>query len=417
MDASAIPHARRNWLAHASEGGFFIGGMAFVSSQTLLPTIIQNLGGAEWMVTLAPVLMLIGLQLPQAFTAHLVGRMGHFMPALLVNGIFQRVTFLIAGLILIYGDAPMVAVWAVVLAPFLSGLAGGVLITGWQQLIARTVPPQRRASLFAARMIMGSLLGVAAGHVVEQVLADHPGAHGYGILHLWAFAGLTLSYICFMFIREPAVPATAEPRSGLWQNIRSLPGHLTADRRILLFLTSTSLYALAGLFIPYFAIHARHVTGLPMSFLGELVAWQMTGAIIGNVIAGWAGDHHGGKATMITARVLLLGICIAAPCATSAAAWHWLFLIFGAVYNANMVGTSTMQLELLPKRGRANVLSIMGFCNLPASLIAAMIGATWWSHAGDAAFVWLAAASGVCLLLSLMAVVTVKEPRIAVDET
>ena len=41
-------HLRRNYAAHSLEGGLFIGGVAFVHPQTVLPRIIERLGGPDW---------------------------------------------------------------------------------------------------------------------------------------------------------------------------------------------------------------------------------------------------------------------------------------------------------------------------------------------------------------------------------
>lgn len=407
---AAPANARRNWLAHAAEGGLFMGGLAFVNAQTLIPSVVQGLGGPEWLVTLVPVLMMVGFQFSPILTAHRIGRLQRFHPLLMTTCAFQRLPYLVAGLVLLACDRPGPALLAVALAPLASGIAGGVSVTAWQQLVARTVEPRRRASLFAVRLVIGSLLGVAAGHVIESTLSAHPGADGYGWLHLWAFAGLVGSYICFALIREPAEPARREPETGLWDNLRSLPGH-ARDRRVRLFIATSALWALGGAAIPYLAIHARHACALPESFLGELVAWQMAGAIAGNLLAGWAGDRAGGKAVMIASRLGMAALCLLALVAEGPAAWRWLFLLFGAAFNANMVGTGALQLEILPARGRANTLALMGFCSLPAALLAAFAGAGLWSAMSDAAFPWLAGISAAALLLSLAALAPLREPR------
>ena len=412
MDAAPLAHARRNWLAHASEGGLWMGALALINAQTLLPSVVQGLHGPEWLVTLMPVMMMVGFQLPPLFIAHHIGRLHRFLPLLLWACVGQRLPFLVAGLVLLYTDRPGPALLAVALAPLISGLFSGLGITAWQQLIVRTVPAGRRSSLFASRLLIAGLIGIGAGHLVESTLRAHPGMPGYGRLHLWAFACMAGSYLALALVREPRAVREREPETGLWTNLRSMPGQVAADARLRLFLITTGLFSLSGLFVPYLAIHARHRTGLPESFLGELVAWQMAGAIAGSLFAGWSGDRWGGKTALVAARACLLAVCVLALLGGSST-WLWdaAFLLFGAAFNANMIGTGVMQLEILPARGQANVLALITFSQLPAALLAALVGAALWQHLGDGAFPWLVGGSIAGLLLSLLGALRLVEPR------
>jgi len=246
---------------------------------------------------------------------------------------------------------------------------------------------------------------------VHATLASNPGMRGYGLLHLWAFMGLALSYAAFATIREPAKPARREPDTGLWNNICTMPALLFADRQMLRLLVSSSVFGLTGALIPYLAIHARHVCAAPESFLGELVSWQMAGSIAGGITAGWVGDRHGGKLPLQTGRILFLVVCAVAPFAASARAWCLLFLAFGAAFNICMVGFSTVQLDILPEHGRANRLAIMNASQVLIAVLASLIGGIAWKVAGETAFLWLATGGAVALALSIVLMARLSEPR------
>jgi MFS family permease len=390
-----------------------MGAMALVNAQTLLPSVIQGLHGPEWLVALMPAIMTVGFLGPPLFTAHAIGGLGHFRPLLLWTGSFQRLAYLGAALVLLFADDPLWCLIAVAVTPLISGLCGGISLTAWQQLLTRTVAPERRSSLFAWRYVIGSLIGVLGGWVVHATLAAQPGMRGYGLLHLWAFLILIASYVIFATIREPEAPARREPETGLWDNVRAMPTLLWADRRLVRVLISIAAFTLTGALVPYLAIHARHVCGAPESFLGELVGWQMAGAIAGGLAAGWVGDRHGGKLPLQAGRLLFLAVCALAPFAASAWAWRLLFLAFGAAFNACMVGTNTVQLDILPEHGRANRLAIMSVCQLPTTIIASLIGGTAWNAAGEAAFPWLAAGAAAALAVSILVLARMPEPRSA----
>lgn len=412
MAADPSSDARRNWFAHAVEGGAFMGALALVNAQTLLPSVVKSMGGPEWLVALMPVLMMLGFTLMPVLTAHHVGTLGHFRPLLLWVGLLQRLPYLLAALALIFaGDRPGLCLAAVALAPLLSGLFGGATATAWQQLVARTVPSERRSSLFAVRFAISALLGIAAGWVVAATLKVHPDSTGYGYLHLWAFGGLMVSYLVFSMIREPQEAQQRDRETGLWENVRTLPQLALSSPRLIAFITTTTLFTLGGLMVPYLAIHALSAAGQAQEFLGTLISWQMSGTIVGGLVAGWFGDRHGGRPVMLAARLGFLALCAVAPFVTSVAGWCALFALFGAAGTANQIGTSALQLELLPERGRANHLALMGFVQLPAALIAGLAGAAIWHRLDHAGFIWLAAGSGAALLFSLLAMRRLAELR------
>ena len=402
---------RRNWWGHAFDGGLFAGSLAIVNATVLLPSVVQGLHGPEWLVAMMPALMVVGLAVPSIITAHAIGGLSRFRPLLLWTGVLQRVPYLATALVLLFSHSPGWCLIFVALAPIASGFSAGISMAAWQQMLARTVRASRRSSLFAWRSIIGSLIGVGSGWVVHATLTRAPGMRGYGLLHLWTFLGLCMSYFTFMTIREPAAPAPREPETNFWENIRTMPALLFADRPMFRLLMSSLFYGLTGAVVPYLAIHARYVCGAPESFLGELVSWQMAGAIAGGVTAGWVGDRHGGKLPLQAGRIVFLGVCIAAPFVSSAGAWCVLFLGFGAAINVCGVSFSTVQLDMLPEQGRANRLAIVNASQVIVVLVASVIGGTTWKVAGETAFPWLATGGAVAVALSVALMVGVAEPR------
>jgi hypothetical protein len=63
-------HLPRNYTAHAVEGGMYMGGLAFAHPQTVLPRMVEQLGGPDWLIALAPVLLMIGFSSPSLFVTH-----------------------------------------------------------------------------------------------------------------------------------------------------------------------------------------------------------------------------------------------------------------------------------------------------------------------------------------------------------
>ncbi|MCK5801691.1 MAG: MFS transporter [Lentisphaeria bacterium] len=355
---------RWNYTVHVIEGGFFMGGIAIVNATTVLPAALQQFGGPAWLIALAPVMMGAGTQFAPMFTAHWIDRLRRYMPMLMVTGVFQRLPYLLVGILLLLsaGSAEGLRIAAVALTPLVSGLFCGISLAAWQQLVANTVPVHRRSSLFASRYMIGTFMGLFAGMLVKSTLRAHPGAGGYARLHLMAFGVLSLSYMIFAMLREtPVAPRPAhEPRHDLIDNWRSLPGLLRAHpplaRYMVLCVTLSAVYIIA----PFLALHIRSALGKPAEYVGVLLVVQMVGGMVGNLTGGWLGDKFGGRRVLLLAQTTLATLALATPFLHSESLLLGVFFLFGFALFAGHIGRSATTLEMVPMKSRSTCLAMVG---------------------------------------------------------
>jgi MFS family permease len=211
-------------------------------------------------------------------------------------------------------------------------------------------------------------------------------------------------------IREPQEEVPRERETGLWENLRSLPQVVAGDREMRRWLWTSAFGGLAAAVVPYLGIHAVHGTGQGDSFLGRLIAWQMGGAVVGGLLAGWAGDRWGARPVCIAARLGWLAVCAGAPLAAGATTWCWLFALFGAAMTAGNIGMHALQLAILPAHGRANRLAVMAAAQLPIALTAGLGAAAVWSAWSHTAFTGLALGCLVLSALSVLPLLRIREP-------
>lgn len=404
-------HLRRNFTLHAVEGGVFIGMIALVNRTTTLPAIVKWLGGADWMVSLMPVLGPAAMMIPPLLTAHRVQRLLLFKPLLLVTGLFQRLPYLVAGLVLFWASAaPNVALAAVVLTPLVSGLSAGIAIAAWQQLVAKTVPSGRRASMHATRNVIAAVLGLLAGEVTRRVILWHPGPLGYAWLHLIAFGGLVVSYTLFAMIREWAhkPPRDERQTTGLVDNLKQSRSVL-GNRQLVLYLLSVSSMNGLYLVMGFLSVHALEVTHSQEDFIGVLTITQMAGGILGNFLSGWMGDRWGVKTVMLLARGAFAAVLGMAMFLEASWAWAGLFGLFGLALGAHMVSNSAMPLELCPSRRRSTVLAVIALVQAPTLLGASLLGG--WLRGSLLGVQGLMLAAMVAVGLSIVPALLMKEPR------
>lgn len=401
-----------NFIAHTVEGGLFMAGIAFVSPETVLPAMVETLGAPDWVIAFMPMAMFMGFSLPPLLTAHWVERLRRIMPFVLVTGVFQRLPFLGAGLVLWFvpeGHGRLVLA-AVALAPFLSGVFGGISSSAWQELIARTITPERRSSLWAVRQIIQSAVGMAAGGVIALVLAEYPSRRGFAILHFILFGFLVISYAIFSRIRETEAPDShVGEKRDLLENLRSLPDLLREDARLRRFVGVMCFSSGMYVAMPFLAIHALSVMGRPDSFLGYLVTAQMVGAIVGNVFLGWLGDRRGGRIVLVIARSLFLAVCTMALFVSNEAGFLAVFVLFGMSFAGHMIGRMTLAIDLSPVGRRPTYLALIQAMRFFSMLLAAGVSSTL--RAMSSSFTPVAIVSILCMAVTLIFLAGIREPR------
>lgn len=403
---------RRNYLAHIFEGGFYLGGMTFLAADTVMPKMIESLGGPAWLIAFMPPAMFLGLVLPPLLVAHWVERMNRVKPLVLVTGVFQRIPMLLAALALFYWaeSRPLTTLVIVAAAPFVGGIIGGISLSAWMELIARTIPVHRRASTWAMRAVVTSAIGVVAGETIRRVLTKYPGPVGYGILHLIAFAFLVLSYIVFTAVREISHETRPPaPHQRLAQNLRSIPAMVRSDRCLRNFAAMRILSTGILVMVPFLSIHALNVLQKDDAYLGTLVLAQMIGGMFGNTLAGGIGDTHGSKVLLIAAGLSLTGVCLAAVVCTSEPAFMAIYFFFGLGTSTGRVGQSTLAIEISPVERRPTYMAFLTTVFFPSMLIAAGLSAVMRQAFNS--FWPMAIVAAAMQIGSLLFLMRVREPR------
>jgi MFS family permease len=406
------PYFLRNYLAHGIEGGLAGGGLAFISLQTVLPKMVETLGGPKRLIAFLPFLQMVGMSVVPVLVIHVIERLHRMKPYVLLMGALQRLPFLVAGLVLLGLDrASPAALAAVVGAPFVSGIFGGAVLAAWLEMTARVLPHHRIPSLMAIRMVLQALLGLAAGVIIERVLTVHADriTLGYGILFLISFGLYLLSWLTLSLIHEPrATDQETRPRAGLFTALQAVPVLFRTYPRLRRYLAAR--LAAAGQFIlaPFLAIHALNVLDKPESFLGPLVVSQMLGGIAGNLVGGPLGDRFGARLPSMLGRAGNLLTCVAVVLARTETAFLLVFVLRGFAQTTQRLGDFALNIAVAPREKRPSFFTTMQIAWMPAMLFCSATGAVITEHTSD--ILPLAAATGVLLVVSLIALSRTEVP-------
>lgn len=404
-------HLRRNYAVHSVEGGLFIGGMAFAHPQTVLPRMIERLHGPDWIIAASPILLMVGFFLPSLFITHRLERMGRLMRFVLLLGTVQRLPYLLVGLALVYATLPPMAVLGlVVLAPLSSGFFGGLSAPAWRELLAKSIPAERRASLWAIRFVIGGLLGVLAGQAVSGVLSGLPLTQAYGVLHLLVFALMLASLAVFALAREPNLTsARAHSTLGWWHHALAMRRVVAVDHRLQVYLGARYLYS--GLFValPFLSLHSLSVLGTPDGYLGRLLTFQMIGSVVGNLLGGFLGDRRGGRRVVILSLSVAIAVMASAGGCSTATSFDALYVALGLSVGLGGVGAPTLDLEMSPFERRMSYQTVIGLTHLAGMLSAVLIASLMRQL--SASFAALSSVATALLVGSLGLLLRLREPR------
>lgn len=403
---------RRNFVCHWLEGGLYMGGLAFLQPETVMPKMVEQLGGRSAIIAVMPALLPAAFALMGLFVSPVVERLARFKPWVMIFGLLQRLPYLVTGLLLWFAnDAGPWLLPVVVLTPVASGLVGGMGVVAWMEMVTRMLPERIRAAGWAARYIMQACIGMGAGAVIHQVLTHMPGQRGYAVLHLIAFAFLFVSWVSQAFMRElPGPRHQHAPIGSYWRYLRGLPG-LLAEQPRLLRLIATRFTGMGYLMmVSFLTIHALHTTGRPEADEGIFVSFQNVGTILGSMLAAWLGYHSGGKVLLILSRTICILLCLGVCLTDSFGGFSAAYFVFGFGLFLDRVGDLTLTAELCPPERRSTLQAILGFCNVWSLLLATSLGGL--IHAWHGSFYQVAITAAVFSLVSIFILRGIPEPRV-----
>src|SRR5512137_3002851 len=153
-------------------GALFTFTESLMSIDTVLPWFVEQLGGSNFLIGLVGPMRDAGWFLPQLFTSHHLQREPLKMPLyrraatvrVVVWFIWTTATFVLAA-----NYPALLLVFFVAYA--INSLASGFAGLPFMDIVAKTIPTDRRGSFFGGRLFAGGVLGLAASVIVGVVLS------------------------------------------------------------------------------------------------------------------------------------------------------------------------------------------------------------------------------------------------------
>jgi MFS family permease len=367
---------RWNFLVNALDGASFWFGMSFISSTVILPLFVSHFTSNPLLIGLIPFLSSAGYLLPQLFTANAVERAPRkkFFPVTIGFFLERIPIFLLAPAAYFLATSRPVAALAIFFLLYAWHTFGaGVIIVGWQDMIAKLIPVEKRGRFFGITNFVGNGTGIIGALVVPFVLNKFTFPIGYVISFALASALIFVSWVFLSLTREPAV-TSSKPTVSQLDYLRSLPEILRRDRNFRMYLLSQISFSLRGMATGFLVVYAVRSWNLPDGEASGFTIALQIGLTLANLFFGFLSDRRGHKLSLeicMAVSTLSLILAIFAPSPL------WFFPIFflrGAVNAGTFISGVSIVYEFTEAENRPTYIGLANTLPGVAAGIAPMIG-------------------------------------------
>jgi len=351
-----------------------------------------------------------GWLLPQLFTANWVQRLPRKKVVPVHLGLFtERLPlFLLVPAAWLATRSPTLALVAFFVLFAWRMVGAGTVAVGWQDMLAKVIPLDRRGRFFGIANFGGTATGVLGAAAAAWLLDRYDFPYGYMFCFALAAVFIFTSWIFLALTREPA-QVNREPAISQREYWRRLPSILRADPSFRRYLFVQIVVGLGGMAVGFLAVYAVKRWQLPDSQAGSFTASMLAGQALSNLLFGVLADRKGHKLVL---ELAALAGTLAAGLASLAPAPAWFYAVFaltGASFAGFMLSGIMIVFEFSTPDVRPTYIGLSNTVSGVAAGVAPLLGG------------WLAGALGYRGLFAIAFVIglagfallrwSVREPR------
>ncbi len=383
------PEERRRFGGIAVAGIAFQAGSAAVDSSTIMAALVHQLTGSSLAVGAVTSILRVGWLFPQLIVGFLAQRRGSSMRYYVIGGFGRASCLAVLALALFLGsDLPAAMLAALVLLIWtVYAFVSGIVAVPYNDIVARSVPSNRRSRLLATRFFGGGVLALGVVAIAEIMLGGMSFPVSYAGIIAMASGLMFLSSCVFVAMGEPAETAQPKNQTGFFDYLRDGIGVFRSDRRFRLYVFAQWFGGAVLMAMPFYVVQAT-MLDFDLGRIALLLGAQTVGALVSNALWGWWGDRLG-KASLLQAiavgrilpPVLILSLVWAVGDTTPnlTAAFLGLFFLLGALANGLTIAGLGFLMEISPEDQRPAYSGYFNALTAPAFLFPLLGGAiaTW----------------------------------------
>lgn len=353
-----VKNYRRNFTLGILSGASFGFVDSLVSPYLVLSVFVNALGAPNLLVGLLPAIGNGGWYLPQFLISHRIQRLPRkqivYRSAAVVR-LICWVSLIAATFLIAHNPVLLLTIFFALYT--INSLAAGCAGTPFMDIVAKTIPAERRGSYFGGRDLWGALTALAAGYLVSLLLNPNlapPFPTNFGLLFLFAGIGVFFGLGLFSLVKEPAEVSSIKSITFVEQ-ARAARHLVRANPVYRRFLLTRIVLAISDIATPFYAIYATRALNIPVETIGVYIGISTVSGLIANPLWSRASDRRGNRIVLLGAASCLLALPLLAllfgflPIGPALALpFGALFLLNGIARPAANIAYPSYLLELAP---------------------------------------------------------------------
>jgi MFS family permease len=371
--------ATRRFAAVSTAGITFQAGSAAVDSATIMSALVHQLTGSPIAVGAVTAILRFGWLFPQLFVGFLAQNRQSSMPYYIVGAFGRASCLAVLALVLLFGSVlPAATLAGLVLGVWTAyAFVSGIVAVPYNDIVARSVPSERRSRLLAFRFFGGGVLALGVAIIADRFVGNYAFPMSYAAIIAMASALMFLSSIVFVAVGEPEQKATLKPQVTFYEYLREGAGVFRRNDKFRMFVFAQWCGGAVLMAMPFFVVQAS-VAGFDLVHIAWLLAAQTTGALLSNPLWGWWGDRRG-KGSLYRAIAvgrILPPLVVLTLIATQHIPVDWLlpiylslFFVLGALANGLTIAVIGFLMEISPDDQRPAYSGYFNALTAPAFLL------------------------------------------------
>jgi MFS family permease len=402
---------KHNLTVNLLDGATFWFGYSFFSPIIILPLFLTHFTHNPILLGLIPFINTAGYLIPQLFSSNWVQHspIKKFFPYNLGFFLERLPIALMVPVTLIFAKSSSNLTIIFILLLFGWHTTGaGTILVGWQDMIAKVIPTDKRGRFFGLTNFLGNIGGLLGALAVTQVLGLFPFPTGFVL----AFAtGASLNFLSWFFLgltREPpdALPETAVSMADYF---KSLPQVIRDNPNFRQYILSQVVITISNMANGFIIVYAVQNWNLPDSLAAGFTIAMLAGQIVANPLLGWLADRKGHKIVLEISLIINLVSLVLAIFAPSPLWFYLIFFLKGANGAGTFLSGTSITMEFSSAEQRPTFIGLANTIPGIAGALAPILGG--WLAVGTGYPILFGVSSAIGLSGLFLMMLTVREPR------
>jgi MFS family permease len=376
--------SKKRFASVAAAGITFQAGSAAVDAATIMSALVFQLTGSSVAVGAVTAILRFGWLFPQLIIGYLAQR-GKSSMYFYIVGAFGRATCMaVLALVLLIGthwERSKLTI-AVMLLWIAYAFISGIVAVPYNDIVARSVPSERRSRLLATRFFGGGILALGVAAIADQLVSNMAFPVSYAAIIAMASVLMFMSSTIFVYMGEPETKDRQEIKPSFGQYLCDGIKVFRTDRTFRMFVYAQWCGGAVLMAMPFYVVQAS-ASGFDLKRVALLLGAQTAGALVSNALWGWWGDHLGKGSLLQTIAfgrifppiaIIFLTISPLANENLTLSFYVSIFILLGALANGLTIGVIGFLMEISPDKLRPAYSGYFNAITAPAFLLPFLAG-------------------------------------------